>query len=235
MEEKDVDSCSAGHPPLVLGSASPRRARILREVGCDCEILVANAPEISDDADPVGTVVRNALAKHAACRALRPDADLVTADTIVWFRGKVFGKPRDLAEAASFLRTLSGRVHTVFSAVAFSCAGDAEPAVRVEASVVRFRALTDADISAYLDLVHPLDRAGAYDISDYGGILIESTQGSDENIAGLPIDLLRPWLEARGHRNRGEKTRLEDEKTFPGKPKKTEGRKNASISPSIPL
>lgn len=184
--------------PLVLGSASPRRARILREAGYACETVAANAPETSDDADPAGTVVRNALAKHSACRALRPGADLVTADTIVWFRGRVYGKPRDLVEAAAFLRTLSGQAHTVFTAVAFSRAGDAAPSVRVEASVVRFRRLSDAEIAAYLDLVHPLDRAGAYDISDHGPLLIEATYGSDENIAGLPIDLLRPWLDKRG-------------------------------------
>ena len=68
---------------LVLGSGSPRRQRLMREAGYDFEVVVTDAGEIADSADPAGTVAHNALAKLAACRRLRPDADILAADTLV--------------------------------------------------------------------------------------------------------------------------------------------------------
>ena len=173
---------------LVLGSGSPRRQRLLREAGYDFEVVVPDAAEIADSADPVGTVTGNALAKLAACRALRPDADILSADTLVWFEGRLIGKPRDEDEAASFLRAFSGRRQTVFTAVAFSRAGDAVPVVRVEASLVRFKTLSKADIAAYIEAVHPLDRAGAYDSADNGDRVIAEIVGSFTNVVGLPME-----------------------------------------------
>jgi len=96
-------------PSLVLGSASPRRRALLRRLGVCFETLPVETREIHNAADPVGTVVHNALAKQVPCRALRPDACIITADTLVWFDGRLFGKPRDLDEAADFLRAFSGR------------------------------------------------------------------------------------------------------------------------------
>ena len=180
--------------PLVLGSASPRRQRLFREEGLHFEILCVDTEELHDPADPVGTVVHNARAKNAACRALRPDAVIVTADTLVWFDGRLIGKPADIAEAASFLRDFSGRTQTVFTAVAFSRPGDAEPALRIEASRVRFRTLDEATIAAYLDRTPTLDRAGAYDIDEHGEPLIASYEGSYTNIVGIPMESVRDWL-----------------------------------------
>ncbi len=176
---------------LVLGSGSPRRQRLMREAGYDFEVVVTDADEIADSADPVGTVTHNALAKLAACRAVRPDADILTADTLVWFDGKLVGKPRDEEEAATFLRAFSGRQQTVFTAVAFSRAGDAETKVRVEASLVRFKELSEKEIADYIRVVHPLDRAGAYDAADYGELVIAEVVGSFTNVVGLPMETVR--------------------------------------------
>ena len=112
---------------------------------------------------------------------------VLSADTIVWFDGRVYGKPRDLDEAREFLRELSGNVHTVFTGVA--CDGEA----KVVRSDVRFRRLDDAAIDDYVERVRPTDRAGAYDIDESGELIVEGYTGSYENIMGLPVEPLREW------------------------------------------
>lgn len=182
--------------PLVLASASPRRRKLLAGLGLRFEWLAVTAPEIHDPADPVGTVARNALAKHAAGRALRPDAILLAADTLVWFEGRLIGKPADMEEAAAFLRAFSGRAQTVFTAVALALPEQTTPDLRIEASCVHFRRLDDALIQTYLIRTRPLDRAGAYDIDENGELLIAGYDGSYSNIMGLPVESVRDWLRA---------------------------------------
>jgi septum formation protein len=183
--------------PLTVGSASPRRHKLLRAAGLAFEVRATDASEIHDRHDPVGTVVHNALAKHAACRRLRPDTCLLAADTLVLFDGRLIGKPRDLTEAAAFLRAFSGRTQTVYTAVALALP-DAPPDVRVEASAVHFRPLDEAAIQEYLRRTRPLDRAGAYDIDENGDLLIAGYGGSYTNIMGLPLETVCDWFLARG-------------------------------------
>ncbi len=183
--------------PLVVGSVSPRRHNLLRQAGLAFEVLATDVREIHDENDPVGTVVHNALAKHAACRRLRPEACLLTADTLVLFAGRLIGKPRDLDEAAEFLRGFAGRTQTVYTAVALSLPGT-DPDVRVEASAVHFRPLSETIIQEYLQRTRPLDRAGAYDIDENGDMLITGFGGSYTNIMGLPMETVIDWFLARG-------------------------------------
>ncbi|MDD5706667.1 MAG: Maf family nucleotide pyrophosphatase [Kiritimatiellae bacterium] len=185
-------------PPLLLASASPRRRKLLAELGLAFEVLPVSAPEIHDPSDPVGTVARNAVAKHDAARALRPDAVLIAADTLVWFEGRLIGKPADLEDAAKLLRAFSGRTQTVFTAVALSMPGQA-PDLRIEASCVHFRKLEEAVIQEYLKRTKPLDRAGAYDIDENGDLLIAGYDGSYSNIMGLPVESVRDWLRAQNY------------------------------------
>ena len=169
---------------ITLASGSPRRAKILEELGVEFDVVKTDAPEASYPHDPERTVRENALAKGAAAA---PRTRVLSADTIVWFGGRIYGKPRDLEEAKEFLRELSGKVHTVFTGVAFD--GD----VKVARSDVKFRRLSDADIEEYVARVRPTDRAGAYDIDESGDLIVESYTGSYENIMGLPTEPLREW------------------------------------------
>ena len=168
---------------LTLASGSPRRAKILRDLGVDFDILKTDAPETSYPDDPERTVRENALAKGRAAKRPR----VLSADPLVWMDGRIYGKPRNLDEARQFLRELSGRVHSVFTGVALD--GEA----KVCRSSVRFRQLDEASIRDYVEKVRPLDRAGAYDIDECGDILIESWTGSYENIMGLPVEPLVEW------------------------------------------
>lgn len=174
--------------PLTLASQSPRRAKILAENGVDFEVLKTDAPEVSLPHDPERTVVENASRKLAAC----PKSPALAADTIVWFGGRIFGKPRDLDEARDFLRILSGRTHSVFTGVAYR---DASGKVRTSCvrSDVTFHALSTEAIDRYVETVKPTDRAGAYDIDESGDLIVESYTGSYENIMGLPLEPLREF------------------------------------------
>ena len=173
---------------LTLASQSPRRAKILADLGVAFDVVKTDAPEVSLPHDPEGTVVANARAKLLACGR----APALAADTIVWFAGKIYGKPRDLAEAKEFLRELSGQTHVVFTGVAFHAEDGTEQTVCVE-SRVTFRALSDGMIDDYVARVHPTDRAGAYDIDESGDLIVASYTGSYENIMGLPVEPLRDF------------------------------------------
>lgn len=170
---------------LILASGSPRRAKILSALGLSFEIVKSDAPEVAYPDDPERTVRENALAKGAAVK--RADAVVISADTIVWCAGRIYGKPRDADEARGFLRGLSGRTHTVFTGVA--CNGE----TCVCRSDVTFKRLSDETIETYLRLVNPLDRAGAYDIDTHGDLLVASYTGTYENIMGLPVEPLEAW------------------------------------------
>lgn len=169
----------------VLASASPRRAKILRDHGVDFVVVRSDAEEVSYPGDPGRTVRENALAKAAAVQS---KGHVIAADTVVWFGGRIYGKPRDLDEARAFLRELSGNVHSVYTAVSYD--GD----VKTVRSDVAFRVLSDEAIEDYISRVHPLDRAGAYDIDDHGPDIIASySNGGYENIMGLPLEPLKEW------------------------------------------
>ena len=168
---------------LILASGSPRRAKILKDLGVEFEIVKSDAPEVSYPHDPERTVRENALAKGASVDG----RNILSADTIVWFNNRIYGKPKDLAEAKEYLRELSGNVHTVFTGVAYN--GE----VKVVKSGVKFRELSEAMIDEYVARVKPTDRAGAYDIDESGDLIVESYVGSYENIMGLPVEPLREW------------------------------------------
>jgi septum formation protein len=169
---------------IVLASASPRRAKILESLGIDFETIKTGASEISLDGDPERTVRENALSKGAAAKGRR---HVLSADTIVWFDGRIYGKPRDFDEAKRFLHELSGKTHSVFTGVAF------DGKAKVVRSDVKFKDLDEKTIEEYVARIRPLDRAGAYDIDESGDLIVESYTGSYENIMGLPVEPLVEW------------------------------------------
>jgi septum formation protein len=181
---------------VLLGSASPRRAKILASLGVRFEILVPRVNE-ADGGDPCDTVRRNALSKLDWCRSRQPVRRILTADTVVVWDGKPVGKPASLAEARRWLLSFSGQDQEVLTGIAYL---DGRGRVRndVVRSVVRFRALGDGVVDAYLAQVNPLDKAGGYDIDQHGELLIAGWEGSHTNIMGLPVERLTEWLREDG-------------------------------------
>ena len=185
---------------LILASGSPRRAKILAAHGVPFTVLKTDAPEVAIPHDPEQTVTANATAKlQAALEALHAPPlaaetlGVLAADTIVWHANRIYGKPRDLAEAAEFLRELSGQTHSVFTGVAFA-GPDGAIRTAVVRSGVTFHTLDEAKVAEYVARVRPTDRAGAYDIDEAGDWVVASYAGSYENIMGLPYEPVREWL-----------------------------------------
>ncbi len=184
-------------PPLILGSASPRRRKILERITTDFQVERVDVDELHDATDPVYSVTHNALLKYEACRERFADAAIITADTLVWFNGRLIGKPETLAQAEEFLTLFSGNSQIVFTAVAMGLPQDKKTELRVAASSVHFKELTSDLIRKYLRRTRPLDRAGAYDIDENGELLIERWSGSYSNIMGMPLGCVTDWLRSR--------------------------------------
>jgi septum formation protein len=174
-------------PRIVLASASPRRAHILRALGVPFRVEAAGVDEaLLPGEDAAAAAERLAWAKAAAVAG--GELPVLAADTLVTCEGRILGKPEDAAEAAAMLRQLAGRVHEVVTGMCLVAAGRARSGV--ERTAVRFAALTAAEIDWYVGTGEPLDKAGAYHVDGRGGAFIETIEGSPSNVAGLPVRLL---------------------------------------------
>jgi septum formation protein len=167
---------------VVLASKSPRRHELFKKLCRDFEIRDAEVAEIYLSVKPHAVVKELARLKARAAATTGADAFIVAADTIVFFNGTVLGKPSDKNEAFSMLKSICGKRHTVYTGVCFKTAS-AEHTF-YDKTYVRLRALSDAEIRAYIDKYQPLDKAGAYGVQD--GVLVESFVGCYDNIMGFP-------------------------------------------------
>lgn len=176
--------------PIVLASASPRRRELLERAGVNFEIVVSPAEEIHDASlKPDVLCEHNAALKAEAVAALRPDATVIGSDTLVFIDDEPLGKPSDLDQARGMLRQLAGRVHRVCTGVCVIFPNGTKKVFHGTTEVT-FRPLDESQIDAYLVLVNPLDKAGAYGIQEHGELIVESIRGSFDNVMGLPVDLL---------------------------------------------
>lgn len=174
---------------LYLASRSPRRARLLEQVGLaftPFEIEVTEEPFAAEAAEAF--VERMARKKAAAGRREMPEDEpglVLGADTAIHIDGRVLGKPADAAEAHQRLATLAGREHEVLSAVAITDGRRLES--RLNRTQVRLRAMDEDEVARYVATGEPLDKAGAYAIQGKGGVLVERIQGSYSAVMGLPL------------------------------------------------
>ena len=184
-----------GRVPVVLASQSPRRRQLLSLIGIEHEVRPANIDETYlAGEEPRAHALRLARGKAAAIATA--DAVTIGSDTIVVVDGDVLGKPGDEREAARMLRRLSGRSHTVITAVAVQWR-DGMVADAEEVGVT-FRPLTDRDIRDYIATGEPMDKAGAYGIQGYGATIVERVDGDYFAVMGLPLNRLARLLESLG-------------------------------------
>ncbi len=180
---------------LILASASPRRRELLTGAGFSFDVKTS---DVAENEDPCGNpremVLENALAKARAVAAMYPEALVLGADTTVALGGHVLNKPENMEAARKMLRLLGGKTHTVFTGVAFVCAGTHFCETRVVACNVTFRPLDDETVSRYFEICDPLDKAGAYGIQDGGALIVERYDEPLSNIIGLPVELIAPRL-----------------------------------------
>ena len=171
----------------------------MRSMGLRFEIRPTHVEEDdSGSAGPEEMVLENAKLKASTLSDLEPDALVLGSDTTVAIREQVLSKPTDMEDARGMLQMLSGRTHTVYTAVALYWKLGSLAHVFFECSLVRFQKLDDARINQYFQLVDPLDKAGAYGIQVGRELIVESVEGSVENVMGLPIQRLALTMKELG-------------------------------------
>jgi septum formation protein len=179
------------HYKIILGSQSARRHELLAGLKISFEIINIDVDETYPKSI-VGVDIPMYLAEKKADAyksQMQDNTLLITADTIVWHEGKVFGKPVDKNEAARFLQLLSGKTHQVITGVCITTLERRK--VFHVISEVRFSRLTQAEIDFYLEHFEPYDKAGAYGVQEWIGYIgVEHINGSYFNVMGLPVQRL---------------------------------------------
>lgn len=176
---------------LILASQSPRRKQLLTEMGFDFSVQVKN----TDESIPIHISAENAAAYLAEKKARAFEGELtanqvvLTADTVVVCGGNVLNKPVDATEAKNMLEMLSGNTHQVITGV--SLMTTQQIITRSDVARVNFRQLTSQEISYYISNYHPFDKAGAYGIQEWIGMIgIHKIEGSFFTVMGLPTHLV---------------------------------------------
>lgn len=173
-------------PVICLASNSPRRRELLSQIGVPHIVTAADIDEsVLSGEQPRAYVMRLAREKALAVRRAGQPLPVLAADTTVVVDGRVFGKPRDRADAIYMLSELAGRDHEVLTAVAL--VGTHGVGERLSSSRVCFRKISAEECAAYWETGEPRDKAGGYAIQGLGAVFVESLTGSYSAVMGLPL------------------------------------------------
>lgn len=180
---------------IILASGSPRRHQFLKEL--NIPFIIRTKPVKEEYPESLQREeITNYLAKLKAevfLKEIKDNEILITSDTIVWHEGTALGKPETTSQAFKMLESLSGRTHEVISSVTFTT-NKAQETVS-NTTKVTFKELTKAEIDHYIHNYHPLDKAGAYGIQEWIGLIgITRVEGSYFNVVGLPTHLVYKCL-----------------------------------------
>lgn len=195
---------------IILASASPRRRELLEQIGLEFEIKVSNVEERSTATTPWQLVEDLSAQKAGAVlESLEPGEEailVIGADTVVSVGNSILGKPKDEKEASDMLSRLSGGTHQVYTGVTllyrpafFQSDADVLQKTFHEATKVCFYPMTEDEISCYVAIGEPLDKAGAYGIQGLFARYVRGIEGDYSNVVGLPVGRLyqeaKEWLE----------------------------------------
>lgn len=189
---------------IILASQSPRRRYLLKQADIDFEVIPSKIDESNFTlADPENYVKKLSAAKARNIAAKYPDAWVIGADTIVVINGRVLEKPESKNHAATMLKSLSNRVHSVYTGFSLCCRNEKQMITKSLRTEVNFKKLTDYEIEWYLSTDEPFDKAGAYAIQGIGTFLVKSINGSYTNVVGLPVCEVIEILMEQGVISRG--------------------------------
>ena len=185
---------------LILASASPRRRDLLSQIGVvPADVLPADIDETPQPREvPAQLAQRLASEKAQAVAAQQTDAFVLAADTVVALGRRAIGKPESKDEARRFLKMLSGRRHRVLGGVSV-IAPDGRSSHRLSTTLVRFKRLSEAEISRYLETSEWDGKAGGYAIQGHAAAFIPAISGSYTNVVGLDLAMTRQMLEGLGY------------------------------------
>jgi septum formation protein len=183
---------------IVLASGSPRRTQLLSLLGITHEVDAGHGVDETPGANerPEALATRLAREKALSVAARHPGRPVLAADTLVVLHGEVLGKPGSAADAEAMLARLSGREHTVVTAVALAL--DGRVFERLDRTRVTFRPLAPETIRAYIATGEPMDKAGAYGLQGFGAVLVERIEGDCFGVIGLPLRLVVDLLAEAG-------------------------------------
>lgn len=171
---------------IILASASPRRSELLAQIGVPFSVQPAHIDETPEAAESAGDYVERLAREKALAVAVNcPGRQVLGSDTSVVLDGTILGKPTDKNEAKAMLARLSGKAHQVMTAIAL--AKDTHCVSELVVTNVTFRALSEAEIDAYVATGEPMDKAGSYGIQGLGGIFVKELRGSYSAVVGLPL------------------------------------------------
>ncbi|WP_437395635.1 Maf family nucleotide pyrophosphatase [Flagellimonas lutimaris] len=180
---------------IILGSGSPRRKMFLEELGLDFEVRPKSVEEVYPD-ELQGQEISEYLAKLKAIpfmEELEDNQIVITSDTVVWHNNTSLAKAADKAEAFEMLRTLSGDWHEVITSVCFTSKNSQKTVSSI--TKVKLKDFSDEEINYYIETCQPFDKAGAYGIQEWIGMIgISEIQGSYTNVVGLPTHLVYQTL-----------------------------------------
>lgn len=174
--------------PIILASASPRRAEILTKLGLRFNVRPSAIDEsLQEILPPAEYATKLANRKARAVADAIPSGVVIGADTIVVLGKEILGKPQSIAEAHEMLRRLSSRTHRVFTGFTIIDRPSDRDTSGAEMTEVTFRALEEAEIAAYVQSGEAMDKAGAYGIQDLSAIFAERINGCFYNVVGFPL------------------------------------------------
>lgn len=187
-------------PPLVLASASPRRADLLTRLGLSFQVVPSHIAEDAQEGEtPEDHAERLAREKVLEVRNNHPESLVLAGDTVVVLGGEVLGKPRDAEDAVDMLLSLAGRTHTVVSGLALAFPHETILSGRASTEVT-FRFFDKSQARRYVATGEPMDKAGSYGIQGMGSALVQEIRGDYHNVVGLPLPLLLDLLREGGIR-----------------------------------
>lgn len=180
---------------IILASGSPRRQQFLKDLDLNYEIRLKEIEEIYPE-NLKAEEITNYLAILKANTfdgEILDNEMLITSDTIVWHNNKALGKPKNFDDAFQILKSLSNSTHQVITSVCFKTTTKTD--VLNDVTKVTFTSLSDAEITYYLDNYKPFDKAGAYGIQEWIGLIgISKIEGSYTNVVGLPTEKVYQYL-----------------------------------------
>lgn len=181
---------------IVLASGSPRRRKLLSELGYDFKIVApVTLEENIAGESPEDHVNRLSRRKAESVAQKHPDSLVIGADTIVVLEGRIFGKPRSKSDAKSMLELLSGKTHTVYTGFSLLVLANDIAKSDYDSTKVTFNKLSSEDIHRYVESGEPLDKAGAYGIQGMGCFLVDNYQGELDTVIGFPSKLFKTMYE----------------------------------------
>jgi len=184
--------------PLILASESPRRKRLLEQIGLPFMTLPSNIDEDSINVPPAGMAMALAERKATAAREKVQRQWILGADTVVVSGNYILGKPSDDDEARSMLKTLSGKDHEVITGYSVLYPSGETACLDYESTIVSIKVLSAREIDSYISTGEPFGKAGGYAIQGIGSFMVEAVKGSYSNVVGLPLcEIIKRLLDIR--------------------------------------